>query len=102
MVGGRPGPTARAELALAGLVAALGGSGAGVPARVAGYWPDCGRALVLPVDDELLGRCAASVLAVLGATDRPDAPRRTPASKVTGDPIGAPPTAGQGAAGLAA
>ncbi|MGP8058935.1 MAG: hypothetical protein ACLP9C_04805 [Acidimicrobiales bacterium] len=67
MLGGRPGPTVRAELGLAALVGVLGQSGRRPPARVAGYWPDCGRALVLAVDDALLEHAATSVIEAVGA-----------------------------------
>lgn len=98
MLGGRPGPTARAELGLAALVGALGQSGRGRPARVAGYWPDCGRALVLPVDVALLEHTATSVIGALGAPGV-NGPAGHPAV-----PMAEPPGAddGDGEAGLAA
>jgi hypothetical protein len=63
MLSGHPGPTSPVELGLPALVGALAGDGP-VPTRVLGWWPDCGRALVLPVDRALLER---TVDAVAGA-----------------------------------
>lgn len=70
---GSPGTGSREELGLTALTTALGrGGGPGpgdatvpprvVPARVAGWWPDCGRALVVPVDGALLEETADAVL----------------------------------------
>jgi hypothetical protein len=64
IVGGRPGPASRAALGLPALVAAAGGRQQPMPARVVGWWPECGRALVLPVDAGLL---ETTVDAVVGA-----------------------------------
>ncbi|HEX3946193.1 MAG TPA: hypothetical protein VHW47_00745, partial [Acidimicrobiales bacterium] len=75
VVGGWPGPTSRTELGLAALVAALAPIAAGdrpgtaqvtggVPARVAGWWPECGRAVIAEVDRPLL---EATVAAVVGS-----------------------------------
>ena len=68
---GAPGRGSREELGLAALVAALAVLADGAPpaarptgpARVAGWWPDCGRALVVPVDRGLLEETATAVLA---------------------------------------
>ena len=62
LLGGRPGPGSRAELGLAALVEAVRRPGEPVPARVAGWWPECGRALVLDVDEALLASTAAAAV----------------------------------------
>jgi hypothetical protein len=67
VVGGRPEPTSRVALGLPALVAAVGRSHEPVPARVAGWWPECGRALVVPVDGELLDTTAAAVVEAVRA-----------------------------------
>lgn len=65
LLGGRPGTGSRAELGLAALVEVMRRPEDPVPARVVGWWPECGRALVLPVDMALLaGTAAAAVGAV--------------------------------------
>lgn len=68
MVGGRPGPTSRVELGLAALVAVLARPVAPAPTRVVGWWPDCGRALVLPVDLPMLRQTADAVVTAVRAT----------------------------------
>lgn len=81
---GAPGPGSREELGLAALVAALAvpaddaapATPSPVPRRVAGWWPDCGRALVVPVDHRLLEETCTAVLravAVLTAGPSPGA-----------------------------
>ena len=65
VVNGRPGPASRAELGLAALVDMLRRPAEPVPARVVGWWPECGRALVLDVGEELLTSTAAAVLAAV-------------------------------------
>jgi hypothetical protein len=71
VVNGRPGPISRTELGLAALVDVLRRPAGPVPARVVGWWPECGRALVLDVGEELLTSTAAAVLAaVCGALQR--------------------------------
>ncbi|MGH9093313.1 MAG: hypothetical protein ACRDZR_18325, partial [Acidimicrobiales bacterium] len=67
LVGGRPGPGSRVELGLAALVEVVRRPGGPVPARVVGWWPECGRALVLDVDEALL---ASTVEAVVDAAGR--------------------------------
>lgn len=62
---GRPGPTSRVELALAALVDVAARPSTPPPARVVGWWPECGRALVLSVDLELLEETARSVVAAV-------------------------------------
>jgi len=64
---GVPGPTGRTELALPALVAALASPTGAPPARVIGWWPACGRAIVLEVDEKVLTRAAASVVGAVGA-----------------------------------
>lgn len=66
MMGGSPGPMSHVELGLDPLVAALDGPGDAIPVRVAGWWPACGRLVVLPVDRGLLVRTAEAVLTSLG------------------------------------
>ncbi len=58
---GRPAPTARDELGLAALTVALDPRPQ-LPIRVVGWWPQCGRALVLPVDERVLRRAVDAVL----------------------------------------
>jgi hypothetical protein len=67
IVGGRPGPASRAALGLPALVAAAGGRRQPMPARVVGWWPECGRALVLPVDAGLLDATADAVVGAVRA-----------------------------------
>lgn len=62
LVNGRPGPASRIELGLAALVDVLRRPAGPVPARVVGWWPECGRALVLDVGEELMTSTAAAVL----------------------------------------
>lgn len=62
---GMPGPTSRTELALPALVSSLVVPAGALPARVVGWWPSCGRAVVLEVDGEVLARAAASVVAAV-------------------------------------
>lgn len=78
VLNGQPGPSARAELGLPALVALL--SGAVVPHRLLGWWPQSGRALVLPVDESLLLRTAEAVVltveTVVAARKWPSGERR--------------------------
>ncbi len=67
IVGGRPGPASRAALGLPALVAAAGGRQQPMPARVVGWWPECGRALVLPVDAGLLEATTDAVVRAVRA-----------------------------------
>ncbi len=69
MAGGRPGPTSRAALGLPALVAAVDRQ-VPVPARVVGWWPECGRAIVLPVDGALLEATADAVVAAVHTARR--------------------------------
>jgi hypothetical protein len=68
MMTGRPGPTARAELGLTALTVALDDRPDEIPLRVVGWWPQCGRALVVPVDVALLSRTCEAVVAAVRAT----------------------------------
>jgi hypothetical protein len=68
MLSGRPRPTSRAELGLAALVDVLRRPLAVPPVRVVGWWPQCGRTLVLSVDVEALDRSAQAVTDALAAT----------------------------------
>jgi hypothetical protein len=64
--GGWPGPAADIELGVSALVSTLAASAP--PLRVAGWWPECGRMLVVDVRRSLLERTVASVAtAVKGA-----------------------------------
>jgi len=74
MMTGRPGPTARAELGLTALTVTLDDRHSEIPLRVIGWWPQCGRALVVPVDVALLSRTCEAVVATVRAT----APTRRP------------------------
>ena len=68
MMTGRPSPTARTELGLSALTVALDGRHGDVPLRVVGWWPQCGRALIVPVDLALLDHtCQAAVATVRAA-----------------------------------
>ena len=67
IVGGHPGPASRAALGLPALVAAAGGQQQPIPARVVGWWPECGRAVVLPVDAGLLEATADAVVRAVRA-----------------------------------
>ncbi|MHB8219397.1 MAG: hypothetical protein ACYDHU_03625 [Acidimicrobiales bacterium] len=66
MFDGSPGPLSSVELGLGPLVATLSGPPDAIPARVAGWWPACGRLVVLPVDRGLLLRTADAVVTCLG------------------------------------
>jgi hypothetical protein len=65
MMTGRPSPTARTELGLAALTVALDDRHGDVPIRVVGWWPQCGRALVVPVDLALLDHTCQAVVATV-------------------------------------
>lgn len=80
VVNGRPGPASRTELGLAALVDVLRRPAGPVPARVVGWWPECGRALVLDVGEELLTSTAAAVLAAVRGTLQRRGLRAMPAS----------------------
>jgi hypothetical protein len=65
MMPGRPGRTARMELGLSALTSALDNRQGAIPARVVGWWPQCGRALVVPVDVALLNQTCQAVVATV-------------------------------------
>ncbi|MGO9456664.1 MAG: hypothetical protein ACLP62_06410 [Acidimicrobiales bacterium] len=62
MMSGHPGQASRVELALGALVDVVGRPSAPPPARVVGWWPECGRALVLAMDLGLLEETARTVV----------------------------------------
>lgn len=79
MLGGTPAPEDRLALCVAALVDALAHP-QDVPARVAGWWPDCGRAWFVEVDTRTLASTATAVVTVVGqlaqeAVGPPGAPR---------------------------
>lgn len=65
MMAGHPLPSARLELGVTALAAALSGRRTALPATVVGLWPQCGRALALPVDVDLLLRASDAVVEVV-------------------------------------
>jgi hypothetical protein len=67
MLGGRPSPVAALELGLAALASFMARPHEPSPARVIGWWPQCGRAMVLPVDAPTLRNTADSVVAAIAA-----------------------------------
>lgn len=75
---GLPDPAARSSLALSPLVDALARGAGHVPDRVVGWWPDCGKAWVVPIDAPgLVGAADAvvrSAAALLGAAHDGDGP----------------------------
>jgi hypothetical protein len=74
---GHPLPSARLELAVSALAAALSNRSGVTPARIVGLWPQCGRALDLPIDVDLLLRgCSAVVDTIRADVER--SPRRLP------------------------
>lgn len=62
VVDGWPRPADRARLLLPVLVSALARPAGPFPRLVAGWWPDCGRALVLEVDAAALDYAAQAVV----------------------------------------
>jgi hypothetical protein len=70
---GRPTVTTPEELGLAALTVALHPR-LGLPARVIGWWPQCGRAAIAEVDLGLLRRTAQAVIRSVGATRQDAAP----------------------------
>ncbi len=91
-LGGRPTPGSRAELGLAALVEVLRRPSGPVPARVVGWWPECGRALVLDVGEELLTSTASAALAAVRD--------RLGCRKLHALPVACPPGTGSGAGTL--
>lgn len=90
---GRPGPTTPEELGLAALTSALHPR-LGLPSRVIGWWPQCGRAAIADVDLSLLRRTAEAVVGCAGSSTpsggRPEEPisieRADPAKRVPASP----------------
>lgn len=81
VLAGVPGGTSRMELLLAALVDALRDGPERCPSRVVGWWPDCGKAWIVPVHEGGLVACAGEVVrAVEGAlsTGSPSAPPSEP------------------------
>ena len=66
VMAGHPGRSSRVELALGALVDVVARPSAPPPARVVGWWPECGRALVLAVDLGILEETASSVVTAAG------------------------------------
>jgi hypothetical protein len=64
---GRPTSTTRVELGLAALTTALDIRRKVTPVRVVGWWPQCGRALVVPVDMRLLEKTCQAVIATVSS-----------------------------------
>jgi hypothetical protein len=66
VMAGHPGQSSRTELGLGALVDVVGRPSAPPPARVVGWWPESGRALVLAVDLAVLEETARTILTALG------------------------------------
>ncbi len=67
VMNGRPWPGARHELSLPALVSVLAHPSERVPERVVGWWPQCGRSQILPVDGPLLESTAQAVVGAIRA-----------------------------------
>jgi len=65
MLGGRPSPVASLELGLAALASFMARPKEPAPARVVGWWPQCGRAMVLAVDEATLRNTADAVVGAI-------------------------------------
>jgi hypothetical protein len=76
MMTGRPSQSARTELGLAALTAALDDRRDQAPIRVVGWWPQCGRTLVLPVNPTLIQQTCQAVVATVKSAYPPK--RRQP------------------------
>lgn len=76
MMTGRPSPTADVEIGLAALTVACDPRRPSVPIRVIGWWPECGRAQVVPVDLRLLEKTAERIVdtVTVAATQHHDRP----------------------------
>jgi hypothetical protein len=84
---GRPGPTARTELGLAALTVALDDRHDEVPIRVLGWWPQCGRSLVVPVDLALLNQTCEAVVGTVRSMC-PNIPQKARPSRAAGERTG--------------
>ena len=62
---GYPSSASRRALAFGALVDALRSEGTDVPARVVGWWPDCGKAWASSIDGTALRTCAEDVVGVV-------------------------------------
>lgn len=62
VVGGSPAPAARSALCLAALVDVLTRGAAHAPSRVVGWWPDCGKVWLVPVNRSTLQATVDHVL----------------------------------------
>ncbi|HMD46379.1 MAG TPA: hypothetical protein VKG43_09475 [Acidimicrobiales bacterium] len=67
VLGGSPGPASRHQLAVVALVEVLAHPGRPTPARVLGWWPAPGRAVLVPVDRAGLEEAAEAVVEVVAA-----------------------------------
>jgi hypothetical protein len=67
---GRPTQSARVELGLAALTIALQPRHTSTPVRVVGWWPQCGRALLVPVDVDLLDKTCSAVIEAVASVHR--------------------------------
>jgi hypothetical protein len=67
---GVPSPAARRALSFSALVDALRCEGVDTPARVIGWWPQCGKAWVTPANEAALRACAEQVVRVVHAALR--------------------------------
>ena len=67
MISGRPSAVAGTELGLAALVALLADPDAPPPVRAVGWWPQCGRALVVTMDAESFQTTADAVAAAVAS-----------------------------------
>ncbi|MGH8995923.1 MAG: hypothetical protein ACRDYB_07850 [Acidimicrobiales bacterium] len=76
MMTGRPSPSSDVELGLPALTVACDPRRPAVPVRVIGWWPECGRAQVVPVDLRLLERTVERVVetVTIAATQRRNDP----------------------------
>lgn len=63
---GLPTAAARSSLALSPLVDALARGAGHLPDRVVGWWPDCGKAWIVPVDTPALVHAADAVIRSAG------------------------------------
>jgi len=83
VIGGRPSPASRVELGLTALVDVLDHCPTGPPGRVLGWWPACGRALIVTVDRDLLEQTADAVIAAAQRFGgRGSAPAPVPAERL--------------------
>ncbi len=76
LLDGLPNAGSRSALKLSALVDALAKGAGHVPDRVIGWWPDCGKAWIVPIDAPALGETADAVVrsagVLLGAAEDGD------------------------------